>query len=392
MQYIYVYSGCSPRKYKEYVESKGMRVQQQAQKYNQLLMEGLVGNGVTVDAISSRPINRNVDKTFLFRGESDTENGISYHYPAFVNYPVLRNLSIFSGVFFKLLFMKMHKERVMVCDALAIAPSFAALFACKLRGIKTVGIVTDVPCHRPNNAKIPLHEKINLYLMKKFDSYLLLTEQMNGIVNPKRRPYVVLEGHSDIAMASVENSLENKYEKNVCLYAGTLRRVYGIENLVRGFIKADIPNAELHVYGEGDFKEELEKLAEEYENVKYMGIAPNKVIVENELKCSLLVNPRPTDADYTKYSFPSKNMEYMASGTPVLTTRLPGMPKEYNEYVYLLDEETQDGVSKKLKEIFSQPKEVLFEKGKKAKEFILKEKNNVVQAKRLIDMVSDMKR
>ena len=45
MQYIYVYSGCSPKKYKEYIESKGIRVQQQAQKYNQLLMEGFVENG-----------------------------------------------------------------------------------------------------------------------------------------------------------------------------------------------------------------------------------------------------------------------------------------------------------------------------------------------------------
>lgn len=390
MHYIYVYSGCSPKKYKEYIENKGIRVQQQAQKYNQLLMEGLVQNGVTVDAISSRPINRNVDKTFVFRNEKDTENGISYCYPAFINYPILRNISIFFGVLFKMLFMKTQKDCTMICDALSIIPSFAALSACKLRGIKTVGIVTDVPCHRPNNTKIPLHEKINLALMTKFDGYLLLTEQMNDIVNPKNKPYVVLEGHADISMAEVENKLENKYEKRVCLYAGTLRRVYGIENLVRGFIKADIPNTELHIYGEGDFRKNLEKLATEYSNVKYMGIAPNKVIVENELKCSLLVNPRPTDADYTKYSFPSKNMEYMASGTPILTTRLPGMPKEYNEYVYLLDEETQDGVCKKLKEIFSQPEEVLFEKGRLAKEFILKEKNNVVQARKLILMVSDM--
>lgn len=387
MHYIYVYSGCSPKKYKEYIENKGIRVQQQAQKYNQLLMEGLVQNGVTVDAISSRPINRNVDKTFIFKHEKDTENGISYCYPAFINYPVLRNISLFFGVFFKMLFMKTQKDCAMICDALAIIPSFAALLACKLRGIRAVGIVTDVPCHRPDNAKIPLHEKINLKLMTRFDGYLLLTEQMNDIVNPKNKPYVVLEGHADIGMSDIENNLENKYEKNVCFYAGTLRKVYGIENLVRGFIKADVPDTELHIYGEGDFRKELEKLACEHANVKYMGVAPNKVIVENELKCSLLVNPRPTDADYTKYSFPSKNMEYMASGTPVLTTRLPGMPKEYNEYVYLLDEETEDGVCLKLKEIFSQSREELHEKGKRAKEFILKEKNNVVQAKRLVNMV-----
>ena len=36
-------------------------------------------------------------------------------------------------------------------------------------------------------------------------------------------------------------------------------------------------------------------------------------IVKEEKKSTLLVNPRFTNEEYTKYSFPSKNMEYMAS-------------------------------------------------------------------------------
>ena len=55
--------------------------------------------------------------------------------------------------------------------------------------------------------------------------------------------------------------------------------------------------------------------------------------VAEELKATLLVNPRPTTEEFTIYSFPSKNMEYMASGTPLLTTKLPGMPEEYHQYV-----------------------------------------------------------
>ena len=384
MQIIYVYGGCSPKKYKEYVEVKGVRVQQQAQKYNQLLMEGLVSNGVRVDAISSRPINRAVDKRMLFKGEKDAECGINYNYVGFINYSFLRKLTVFVNTFFKTLFFKTEKDCAVVCDALNIAASFGALFAAKLRGKKTVGIVTDVPCHRPNNTKIPVSEKINLWLMKRFDSYLLLTEQMNDIVNPKRRPYVVLEGHADISMKEVDNRLEEKYPKKVCFYAGTLRKIYGIESLVRGFLAADVPNTELHIYGDGDFRPELEKLAKENENVKYLGIAPNSEIVKAELKATLLVNPRPTNEDYTKYSFPSKNMEYMASGTPVLTTKLPGMPKEYDEYVYLLEEENTNGVCKALGEILTKTPEELHQKGLEAKAFTLREKNNVKQAEKLL--------
>ena len=46
-------------------------------------------------------------------------------------------------------------------------------------------------------------------------------------------------------------------------------------------------------------------------------------------------------------------MEYMASGTPVLTTRLPGMPAEYYPYVEFIDEETPEGIARALKRVLS---------------------------------------
>lgn len=387
MHLIYVYGGCSPRKYKEYIEDQGVRVQQQSQKYNQLLMEGLVKNGARVDAVSSRPINRRVGKKLFYKGERDAENGIQYFYVPFVNYPILRNVTVFFGVFWKVLFMRTEKERAMICDALNIVASFAAWLACKIRGIKTVGIVTDVPCHRPSSEKVPFHEKINLALMKKMDGYLLLTEQMSRIVNPQNRPYVVLEGHSDIAMGGVENHLEDKNIPRICLYAGTLRKIYGIGMLVEGFLKANIPSSELHIYGSGDYQEELKEISCQHASIKYMGVVPNSVIVEKELAATLLINPRPTNEEYTKYSFPSKNMEYMASGTPVLTTKLPGMPKEYNEHVFLLEKEDADGVADALQHVFKYSDEALHKKGAVAKEFVMREKNNVVQASKVLDMI-----
>ena len=390
MKILYVSSACSPKKYRKYVESRGQRVQQQSQKYNQLLMEGLVAQTAEVVAVSSRPINRALTSQVFFKGEKDFEKGIHYHYVPFLNLPVLRNVSVLLSVFFKVLTTKADKRNcALICDALNISAAMASLAAAKLRGIKTVGIVTDVPCHRPNNQKIPLHEKINLKVMQKFDSYLLLTEQMSRVVNPKNRPYVVLEGHSDIAMKDRENSLQDKYSKQVCLYAGSLRRIYGIENLVQGFVQAEIPHTELHVYGNGDYVEDLKKLSEKHENVKYLGIAPNETIVQEELKATLLVNPRPTNEDYTQYSFPSKNMEYMASGTPVLTTCLPGMPKEYEPYVFLLRNETAEGVRDMLKEIFAHTPEQLHQKGKDAKQFVMEQKNNVVQAKKVLELVCE---
>ena len=151
---------------------------------------------------------------------------------------------------------------------------------------------------------------------------------------------------------------------------------------------ANLPNAQLHIYGPGDYVKELQQIAAEDSRVFYGGMLLNTEIVDKEQEATLLVNPRPTHEEFVKYSFPSKTMEYMASGTPVLTTVLPGMPREYHPYVYLMWEETPEGAAKMLTQVLSQSDEDLFRKGMEARSFILDKKNNVIQAKKILDMLN----
>ena len=124
----------------------------------------------------------------------------------------------------------------------------------------------------------------------------------------------------------------------------------------------------------------------------YGGMLLNTEIVDKEMEATLLVNPRPTWEDYVKYSFPSKTMEYMSSGTPVLTTVLPGMPKEYHPYVYLLEEESADGIARKLGQLMELSDEELFRKGCAGRDFVLDSRNNVIQAGKILDMLKETKR
>ena len=101
----------------------------------------------------------------------------------------------------------------------------------------------------------------------------------------------------------------------------------------------------------------------------------------------MLVNPRPTAEEFVKYSFPSKTMEYMSTGTPVLTTVLPGMPEEYHPYVYLIRDETPQGIARALKDTLAQSDEALLQKGMAARNFVLTEKDNVTQAEKILEML-----
>lgn len=70
----------------------------------------------------------------------------------------------------------------------------------------------------------------------------------------------------------------------------------------------------------------------------------------------------------------------MVSGTPLLTTRLAGMPKDYYPYVYLIEDETQKGFEAALRMVFEESREKLHQRGAEAKDFALNKKNNVKQA------------
>ena len=383
MRILYGYSNCTDATYNRIISERNVSVLQPDQKYHGLLIKGLAKNDAEVRCISGLPINRAVTSRKLIREKDEQEGNAYFHYITTLNLPILRQLMIFFGTFFSVLRAKKDKDTYAICDCLNIANAYGMTLACRMRKIPVVSIVTDLPDMERSSGFL---KKINNTLFKKTDTFIILTEQMNERVNHKGKPYIVLEGHVD-SEASVSED-QTPYEiatgQKVIMYAGSLKRIYGLDYLVEGFIKANIADSELRVYGDGDFREELETLSEKYPNVRDMGIKSNQEIVTEEQKASLLVNPRPIAPEYTKYSFPSKNMEYMVSGTPMLTTKLPGMPSEYYPYVYLIEDETPTGIAETLNNIFAEPFEKRKDKAKQARSFVLEHKSNVVQASKII--------
>ncbi len=363
--------------------TKAKKPMHAANKYHQLLCRGLAENGAEVQALSVLPVSReNCDKKYV-RVKARNENGFTQKYiPAF-NLPVLRHISLLVNAFFSVLFAK--RKSVLIYDVLMVSPAAGALLAAKLTGKKCIGIVTDLPQFMPI-AKSSRGLKINLLLMNRADGYIFLTRQMNDVANPKGKPFAVLEGHVDINMQSAEHGSFNTPVKKV-LYAGTLAKIYGIKNLCESFAECGFTDAELHIYGDGNYAPELKELCKEHKNIIYHGNCPNDQVVAEELTSHLLVNPRPTAGEFTKYSFPSKTLEYMVSGAPVLTAPLAGIPDEYRDYLFYFDDAAEDGMVKALKEILALPAEELAQKGAAAKAFALAEKSNISQSRKILDFI-----
>ena len=382
MHILYAVTTCSDRVYKQLFSEVKVKPAFQAQKYHRLLIEGLAAHS-EVDVIANAPVNRSNLNRAVVRLPEETEGGARYHYIPAIRNPILKLVCVAAGTFFNTLFMA-GQDTAVVVDCLNRTTAFFALLAAKLRRCRCVGIITDLPDMLGGGG---FSKKMANFVIRNCTDYVLLTEAMNDYIQNKDKPYVILEGHSDISMRERVPSMDKKAPARTVFYAGGVSRQYGLADLTEGFLLADIPGTRLEIYGPGDYVKELQTIAETHPNVYYGGMLMNTEIVDKEQEATLLVNPRPTHEEFVKYSFPSKTMEYMASGTPVLTTRLPGMPKEYYPYVDFIEEESAAGIAAALTKVLSHSDEELFRKGSAARDFVLDGRNNVVQAKKLLEML-----
>ena len=385
MRILYISSMFDSETYKR-VFTKEKKPMHAAMKYHTLLSKGLAANGVPVNTYSSIPANReNCDKLYV-SSSSHTEGNLKSQYIATFNLPGVRQIQLMVKSFFKALFMP--KDTVVFYDALVVSASYGAIAGARLSGKKCVTVITDLPRYMPvstDEKKLRINDK----LVDMADGYVFLTSQMNDTVNVKGKPYVVLEGHVDSEMRSKEHLPFDTGCKRV-LYAGTLNKIYGIKNLCESFAAISKSGEELHIYGDGDYASELKELISSHTNIIYHGNCVNEVVVDAELDSALLVNPRPTEGEYTKYSFPSKTLEYMVSGTPVLSAKLQGIPAEDDDYLYYFDDKAENGLACALREILDKSSDELRLRGEKSRAFALEKKNNIIQAKHVLSLCEEI--
>lgn len=213
--------------------------------------------------------------------------------------------------------------------------------------------------------------------MAQFDSYVLLTESMKDKIGCKDGTYIVNEGVYDES----DSTRSISYSPNeifTIFYSGMMYRKFGVMNLVEAVHKMQGNNVRLILCGYGESKDEIIKLSETDKRISYIGVIRRDEALKYQSQADLLVNPRvPDNNSFTKYSFPSKNLEYLASGTPTLLYQLDGIPNEYYDYCYHLDKKHTDVESLKCKieEIMEIPYKERKQKALAARAFVLKNKS-----------------
>lgn len=263
----------------------------------------------------------------------------------------------------------------------------------KFPNIIVCDIIADLPgmTNLSSNKSVLLQWYIDyqaknaLNKLKCVDCFVLLTKQMASYLHINK-PYCVVEG---IASETQELRLKEHNEK-IILYTGTLHKKFGVMKLVSAFCKINNNEYRLVICGIGDSENEIKKFAESDHRISFLGQLPRDEVLRLQSKATVLINPRQNNEEFTKYSFPSKTMEYLSSGIPVIAYKLDGIPDEYDQYLQYVEDDTIDGLKNKLIELCEMPYEQRQKIGNAGRSFVLKEKNSKIQVKKIVDLINSL--
>lgn len=382
-----------PHNVLETIISEGSHADFAAHNFQSGIIEGLHKYYDEMYVITS-PVTSSYPKSnSLFYGARDfiislSDKKINARFTGFINLPLIKMLTEFFNI---RRFLKNTVDNNQTVYIYALhSPFLLAVYSLRKRLSKICVIIPDLPDYMSNNKGVSrrilkyINKGIINICLKSFQYDILFSKYMANKLPINNKKWIVVEG-----MYDVSDILECDKEKiKTILYTGIISSHYGVFDLIEAFHLIHGDNYQLWLCG--SCMGELEKLNSHIESdkrIKYLGMLNKDEVRALQVRATLLVNPRHSYEEYTKYSFPSKTFEYLASGTPTLMCKLPAIPDEYIEYLFYFNDESIPGYARRLVEICEMESTELKKKGELAREFILNEKNCYAQAMKIVNLV-----
>ena len=376
--------------FKKILQSQGLPYSSAGQTFENALLEGM-GKLIDINVISEFCVpNYPRFKKLKVKGESFVLGTIQCKSINYINFYCIKKISQIISYY-----RAIRKSADLFDTVVVYELTSRCLLPVVLGGrkLKKVVIVPDLPEFMSEN-KNPLYllaKKIDRVIinwaLKRMDGFVLLSPYMRERLNIAGKPWMIVEG-----LFSMNDAVNTsfKFDKKIVLYTGKIEKWFGVEDLLKAFTKIDGDEYQLWLCGPGNI-EMVNQYAQKDHRIIYKGCLSHNEVLMLQKQVRLLVNPRHSYDEFTLYSFPSKTMEYMASGTPTLMSKLKSLPSDYLSHLYLFENETIEGMAEMIKKCLDKPDHELTEFGLKAAEFIMSNKTSDMQARRLVDFLFQLK-
>ncbi len=288
-----------------------------------------------IDILVNRPFVKK--KELRIKEECETEDRLNFHYLSYFNIPKFKSVSI---AYYSLKRIKqlIHKDTIIFVDSLNYSLIKLGFRIAKKFKLPIVGVITDHPKNLTNAPKRYL--KMILRYWPRYDYYYCLTEALNKASNPYNHPSFIKEGLIDPDYFKVKQP--RPLEQEYMFFGGALYERYGVLDLLKAFHSSSL-NTYLVIAGHGPLKSTIEQFAKIDNRIHYVGLLswPEMIAYEQNAICN--INPRPINEIVDALSFPSKVLEYLTSGVPLLTTNNQYIKRIFNDNVFWIDLSTEQG-------------------------------------------------
>jgi glycosyltransferase involved in cell wall biosynthesis len=207
--------------------------------------------------------------------------------------------------------------------------------ACKKLKIPVIYRAIDLVSHlRSSSFRLPIRiaEK---YVIKNSDLVVANNDALAAYIGdqrPRKRPYVFLPG---ISMPIRDAHDVNIFGRSEIVFMGTFFRFSGLAEFLRLFACSIGPIAECKVrlIGGGEDQAKLKKLVDSLDlqnKVIFSGFVEFKSLQDEMSNGAVAILPFQ-DLPVTNYALPGKVFQYIASGLPVVSTKLKGLQSVLDE-------------------------------------------------------------
>lgn len=381
-----------------------------ARKLEERYVKGLRKLGLFIDLISLFPASTFPGSKSIFLGFRRTRrpSGETELTIPFVNLPVVKMLSRFLSAFFfsaKWCIGNRGENKIIVLYSLHSPFLLSAVFLKYFFGIPFYVIVTDFP-------EFMSPRKGLGRILKSLDSWCIqnLARASSGFsyvsegaslykVDWQHVPSVVIEGMVDedivecsaVGQSSVKTQSDVRQDK-ILFYSGGLYDEYGVRDLIDAMTYLPA-NYELWLCGRGPLTEFVREQAKLNARIKYFGLLTPEHVEMAAKNSDILVNPRRLGKKFVSLSFPSKVIEYLSYGIPVLTSRVPSIPSDYQDHLFYIDEVHGKGIAAAILEMSVMDLECIQRRAIAGQKFVCDSKSTVAQCEKFFGlMVSEFKR
>ena len=292
----------------------------------------------TVSVVSHRPLAKGMFKRGYLESDTKIDGNIKFYYTNNRSdklFKVFKEKQYIENAARQAIEDFLSHDFIIVTDTLRLNLLKAAKKIAKLYDVKIVGMLTDNPYNLSNG---PVYVK--QYLVQQasdLDGYLSLTNGLVQIYNENARSYV-FEG-----LVSEENEGKKDPIFNYFYFGGSLYERYGVKTLVDAFHNSNI-KAKLVLAGSGPLDSYIEQLANDDYRILYLNQLSKEKNIAYMRNSIANINPRPLDLKMDNESVPSKLLEYLSIGTPVISTKFPRLYSTFKDDVHWIDGNTVDAM------------------------------------------------